>query len=135
MPIDPLPLDIWFQRLEWIEAQLTGTGSVACPRLLRHAFHMLELTPEPLRPFIKAEIAEKEFEALLAKELFEDAVVLLVVPPFKLSVFSDEDGDFAAVSELKETAITGSGRHALYTVAVLQSWMRCLLALKRERVQ
>jgi len=59
--IEPLPAELWFDRIEMIErGELASTENA-----LRHAFHLLQLTPLEFRPREYGTIDEADYEALL----------------------------------------------------------------------
>ena len=59
--LEPLPPETWFERIEMIaNGQLGSTESA-----LRHALHMLQLTPREFRPREYGSIDEESYEALL----------------------------------------------------------------------
>lgn len=124
------PLDdaIWFQRIEMIRNRdLPSTENA-----LRHALHLLQLTPLQFRPRGCPEINETAFERLLAAGQFEHAARLLVAAP-ALSVTATCDGDFAKAAikcRVLNRTIRGEGQTV--ADAILQAWSECLLMLRIE---
>ena len=126
--IEPLPADMWFGRIEIIaNGELDNTESA-----LRHAFHLLQLSPREFRPPEYAALDEKGYEALLAAGKLEAAARRLVAAPtLTVTTSSCARGVRVAIGcSVLKTAVIGEGDSV--ASAILQAWAKCLLALKRE---
>jgi hypothetical protein len=124
----PLEADIWFQRIEMIRnGELPSTENA-----LRHALHLLQLTPFDLRPASYPDIDEAAYEALLASGDLEQAARRLVSAP-TLSVTASAAGDRVRVgvqcSTLNQTLF---GEGPTTADAILQVWSDYLLMLRAE---
>ena len=64
--VEPLEPVIWFHSIRKMLERGDAVSADALEMLLRHGFHLLQLTPRPLRETIGAEVSEAEFERLLA---------------------------------------------------------------------
>ena len=125
--IDPLPAELWFERIEAISRQQFG-GTESC---LRHAFHLLQLTPREFRPPEYRKLDEASYEALLnAGDLEAAAQTLVAAPTLTVSTTSIGGRVKVAVrcSKLDRTII-GEG-HSVAD-AILQAWAECLLKLRQ----
>lgn len=126
--IEPLPPGLWFRRIEMI-----AKGELASvENSLRHAAHLLQLTPRPFRHVVRLSLDEDVFEALLEAGKFDTAARHLIAQPTALSVDQDPDGPVRAVIScvILGRAIQGSGETV--ATAVLDAWTTCLLALRTE---
>ena len=124
--IAPLCAELWFDRLEKLAAGSLGS----LERSLRHACHLLQLSPEPLRPYTNWQIDEAEFESLLEDGDLDAAALLLVAAPIALS-FSENDS--ALRTALIKCEFLGQfvvGRGDTKAEAVLDAWTSCLLVVK-----
>ena len=62
--IEPLELTLWLARVRQV-SDWPREGSGALEKALRHSFHLVQLAPRQLRPFVRCTLAEAEFEAKL----------------------------------------------------------------------
>ena len=126
--IEPLTPALWFQRIEMIASGELG----GIENSLRHAGHLLQLTPAPFRAVVRMSLDEEAFEAVLQAREFDTAARHLVAQPTALCVEEDSDGPVqAAIScVILQRVIRGSGDTV--ATAVLDAWTTCLLALRTE---
>lgn len=127
--IEPLHPLLWFRQIE----------KVACGRFktiehsLRHASHLLQLTPMAFREVVRLAIPEERFEAMLEAGNFDSAARHLIAQPAALAVEEGVDGIGARATiscAILGRAIHGSGTSV--GAAVLDAWTTCLLALRDE---
>jgi hypothetical protein len=127
--IEPLDSALWFRQIEKI-----ANGALAgMEQSLRHASHLLQLTPLRFRDVVRLAINEDEFEELLDAGDFDTAARHLIAQPAALEVGDHEDGRNiqATISCLiLNRAIHGSG--PTIADAVLSAWTTCLLALETD---
>jgi hypothetical protein len=126
--IEPLPADLWFGRIEVIaNGELDSTESA-----LRHAFHLLQLSPQEFRPPEYAALDEKGYEALLeAGELEAAARRLVAAPTLAVTTASCPRGVKVAIAcRVLKTSVIAEGDSV--ASAILQAWAKCLLALRSE---
>jgi hypothetical protein len=126
--ITPLDPALWFDRIERIARG--DLGSVE--NSLRHAGHLLQLTPAPFREVVHMSLGEDAYEALLEAGEFDTAARHLIAQPTALSVEQDAEGPVQAVIScvILNRAIRGKGDTV--ATAVLDAWTTCLLALRAE---
>lgn len=91
--IEPLETGLWTQRI----GQLAGwpvADQAGMERILRHAFHLVQLAPRPLRHLIHCTCAEGEFETLLEAGAFDAAALRLIGhrTPFILRKTAGDEG-------------------------------------------
>ena len=123
-PIEPLEPEIWFERIEAI-----ARGDMGLEQSLRHACHLLQLTPAPFREVVRLAVAETFFEDLLAARDYDAAARHLTALPTALSVDHTGDEFSAAIScIILGQVIRGTG--PTEATAILSAWTTCLLALK-----
>lgn len=126
--IEPLQAALWFRRIEMIaRGELPSVENA-----LRHAAHLLQLTPRPFRRLVRLAIDEEAFEALLERGEYDTAARHLVSRPTALVVEQDGAGRVRATigCVILKRVLRGSGDTA--AAAVLDAWTTCLLALRSE---
>jgi len=126
--IEPLDSALWFRRVEMI-----ARGELrSVENSLRHAAHLLRLTPRPFRHLVRLSVDEDAFEALLDRGEFDTAARHLVAQPSALSVDDDRVGPVRATISciILKRAVHGTGDTV--AKAVLEAWTTCLLALRTE---
>ena len=126
--IEPLAAALWFRRIDMI-----GRGALdSVENSLRHAAHLLQLTPSPFRHLVRLSVDEAVFESLLEAGEFDAAARHLVAQPTALSV-DEVPGD--PVRATISCAILGRAVHGTgdtVATAILNAWTTCLLALRAE---
>lgn len=126
--IEPLPPDLWFERIEMIATGQLGSTENA----LRHALHLLQLTPHQFLPREYGNIDEESYEALLeAGDLDAAARRLIAAPALTVSATSSAEGVEVAIGcrILNQTIV---GRGDSVAAAILHGWTECLFALRSE---
>jgi hypothetical protein len=126
--LEPLDVEAWFERIEMIATGLIERTEHG----LRHAFHLLQLTPREFRPPQYWQLNEQAFEALLDGGQLETAArQLLCAPGLTVTTVYSAHGVEAAVRcrTLKRTTY---GRGDSPAAAILDAWARCLLSLNED---
>lgn len=127
--IEPLTPSLWFERI--VKVANGQLGSVE--NALRHAAHLLQLTPAPLSHVFTLESDEEGFEALLNAGSLDAAARCLVRVPTALTVEAvGEDGSYRATIDCPVRGRAVSGRGENEASAILDAWTTCLLNLRRE---
>lgn len=131
MPVYGEPLDaaLWFKRI----ALIANGGLDSVESSLRHAAHLLEMTPEELRPFVGLAVDPESFEALLERGDLDTAARCLVAQPTALS-FEGENGADLIRATIQCVALNKKvhGIGASVAKSVLNAWTTCLLSLKAQ---
>ena len=83
--IEPLGDDTWFGSV-WRLRGLALGDQATIARALRHAYHLIQLTPHALRASVSAALDERAFEDLLEDEIHDIAAQALVGAPAGLAV-------------------------------------------------
>lgn len=131
MSVYAAPLDsaLWFKRIEII-----ANGSLASvENSLRHASHLLQLTPLELRPLVGLAIDPDSFEALLDSGNLDTAARHLVARPTAL----DTEGE-AGAPLIRATIRCSALNRKVHGIgdsvakAVLNAWSTCLLCLREQ---
>lgn len=124
--IEPLAPALWFRRIEMIRRGELRTMEDT----LRHASHLLQLTPRPFRHVVRLAVDEDSFEALLEAGEFDAAARHLIAQPTALTIDDVTTGRVRATIScvILDRAIDGSGDTV--ASAVLDAWTTCLLALR-----
>jgi hypothetical protein len=126
--IEPLEAALWFRRIEMIaRGELPSVENA-----LRHAAHLLQLTPRPFRHLVRLSLGEDAFEALLERGEYDAAARHLVAQPTALVIDQDDDGPVQATIScvILNRVLRGTGDSA--AAAILAAWTTCLLALRDE---
>lgn len=125
--VEPLESAIWFRRIEMIANGALGSVESS----LRHASHLLQLTPYALRPLVGLSTDAESFEELLDASDFDRAARCLVAQPTALSV-QETQGAAMIQAEIRCLALNSSvkGIGPTLAEAVLAAWSRCLLAIR-----
>lgn len=127
--VEPLEADLWFRRIEIIANGALGSLENA----LRHASHLLRLTPRPLRPLVGLSTNDDTFEALLDAADLDTAARHLVAQPGSLGI--EEGSEVAPVKatiqcSILHRTVRGTGETAAQ--AILDAWTSWLLAIRAE---
>jgi len=126
--VEPLEVELWFDRIAMIARGQLGPTENA----LRHAFHLLQLTPCEFRTREYGTIEEADYEALLEAGDLETAARRLVSAPIlTVSTEASANGVDARIkcSRLEKTFL-GTGHTP--AAAILQAWANCLAELKEQ---
>ena len=122
--IEPLEPELWLEQIEAI-----ARGDLGLEQSLRHACHLLQLTPTPFREVLHLAVAEIRFEDLLTAQDYDAAARHLIASPTALSVDSANQEFSATIScVILGQVIRGTG--SSQATAILSAWTTCLLALK-----
>jgi hypothetical protein len=125
--VEPLDAAIWFRRIEMI----AQGAFVSLESSLRHASHLLQLTPLALRPLVGLSTDVENFEELLEAGNLDTAARFLVAQPTALSVH-DEPGARRIRATIQCSALKRPmhGWGNTIAEAVLDAWTKCLLAIR-----
>jgi hypothetical protein len=121
--IEPLEPRVWTQRIGQL-ADWSITDEAGIERTLRHAFHLVQLAPRPLRHLIHCTCSEREFETLLDARAFDAAALRLIGhrTPFILKKSTGSEG---ATAELWQN--DDADRHEAsgpsVALALLRAWI------------
>jgi hypothetical protein len=126
--VEPLSPEIWFERIEMIaNDQFRSTENA-----LRHALHLLQLTPREFRPREYGSIDEGGYEALLEAGDLEAAARSLVAAPTLVVTATSNASCAEAAIRCSAMNLTVSGSGDSVAAAILQAWAKCLLILRSE---
>ena len=120
---------LWFRQIRKIAAGEFRDIEHA----LRHASHLLQLTPAPFREVVRLAIGEDQFEALLDAGDYDSAARHLIAQPTALSI-EDCENDSSIRATISCVILNRAihGRGDTVAAAVLSAWTTCLLALATE---
>lgn len=79
--IEPLDPELWFKRAADLLERFHSSGAGDLESAIRRAYHLVQLTPRPLKSFLKPAIGEDDFERLLDVGALESAAMGLVGEP------------------------------------------------------
>jgi len=126
---EPLDSILWFRRVEMIANGELGSIESS----LRHASHLLQLTPLELRPLVGLSTDPASFEALLDRGDFDTAARRLVSQPTALSTQGEAGAHLIRATihcSALDRQVNGIGDSV--AKAVLNAWASCLLHVRAE---
>lgn len=127
--IEPLIPSLWFERIE----KIAGGHMASAENALRHAFHLLQLTPLVFRDLLKPNVSEDDFEELLETGSFAAAARRLVSSTTSLSTETrGESETYRAIVGCPALGRPIVGHGDSEAEAILDAWTACLLALRSE---
>lgn len=128
--IEPLSPVLWFQSFEVLRARLEQVWGLSPESHLRHAYHLLQLAPIPLRNLLQPEVTEAEYESLLAAERFDAASIALLGPGFGYQVYREAgETSTTAVLALASTGSRGTATSTTLAMAILPAFCDTIRAL------
>jgi hypothetical protein len=130
--IEPLEPAIWFQAIRKLFGCCDVKTAEELEMLLRHGYHLLQLTPRPLREVIGSDTGEVEFEELLATGAFDSAADRLVGPLLAYSVRRLRPGLYEAEIRLPGQDKASVARGSSIGLAVVRAWRESLLTLEER---
>jgi hypothetical protein len=126
---EPLAPATWFLALERLAQRHTMAAGRDLEAMLRHAFHLLQLTPRHLTHLVQTNLDEAAFERLLEAEAFDSAAIGLLGSPAAFAVSVTEEGAEARVCLPSQTDPT-IARSISFASALFRAWVQSLVALK-----
>jgi hypothetical protein len=124
---------MWFERAATLLERFHSAGHAdELESAIRRAYHLVQLTPRPLRPLLRPAIDEPTFEGLLSAGALESAALGLVGAPGGIAVSRGYRATrFEAVVWLQEDCggvIPAAHDHA--AGAIVGALLECLVALQ-----
>lgn len=126
--IEPLKATLWIAAVGKLHQRADRAKNHELESLLRHAYHLVQLTPRHLRSVVRAQVGEGAFEDLLEKRHFEAAARALLGVPGTVSV-SQADGNLSEARVCLAAGLDAVAKAAKPESAILLAWTKCLLAL------
>lgn len=128
MPDDvtPLPLDLWFERVDLIARGALGNIENA----LRHACHLLQLVPDPLSQCVNWKVDEYRMERLLDAQNFDSAARHLLGRTSGLSVATVSGDTFRATLTCAFSKQEFIGHGGSEAAAILAASTACLIGIR-----
>ena len=127
--IEPLGLGSWFASVRRL-SELASAGRVTTGSALRHAYHLVQLTPYSLRSSVAAALSERAFEDLLEAGVHDVAAQALAGSPAGLALVR-QPGSKAVFAEVRfpDGRGLGCGQGRTIAQAILQAWCHAAIAL------
>jgi hypothetical protein len=137
--IEPLEPDLWFGAIERLSRKLPADNGGELENMLRHGFHLVQLTPGPLKGTVRCEIGEEAFEELLDLGAFDTAALALLGSPMCFELVCSLDRGRRVVTgkawlpgqDGRPTVASGDSLAA----ALVHAWAKCLIALRQRSLQ
>lgn len=124
----PLPLEMWFERVDIIASGALGSIENA----LRHACHLLQILPDQLRQCVNWQVDESRMEKLLDAQRFDDAAreLLGTTSGLRVAVVSGNYYRAALTCTMSQRTVTGHGRSE--ATAIIAAATTCLLGIRDD---
>jgi hypothetical protein len=132
MNIEPLEPASWFRAISKLSVRIEASGSADQESLLRHAYHLAQLTPRPLSDNVRPDLEESRYEQLLECKAFASAALGIVGYPMTYAIFRREAECVVAQVCLPGQQIPTTARSPDIALAVLGAWSRCLVDLEKR---
>ena len=130
--IEPLEPTLWFDAIRKLAYRLDRTGVDELESQLRHAYHLLQLTPRPLRSMIRSDLNETKFEQLLESRAFGIAAEALVGSPMAYTVSRLKEDLFEAQVSLPVQSVPTTVQSYDRVATLLSAWALCLVTLEER---
>ena len=130
--VEPLEPALWLAALRKLASRV-ATDDSGIEELLRHALHLLQLTPEPLRGVLPHGLDEASFEHQLECRAFESAALALMGPHMALELTRIPAQAFIAKAWLSEDSRSISVTSPRAASALLGAWCSALFGLSAPR--
>lgn len=130
--IEPLEPTLWLDALRKLGRRVSTDGSDV-EESLRHAFHLLQLTPAPLRGLLPHHLDERPYEQLLECGAFESAALALMGPRMGVNLTRLPAQAFVAKAWLSEDARSGAVASPCAASALLGAWCGAVHGLSAPR--
>lgn len=127
--IEPLEPAMWFGAIAKLEQRRIRSAEIEFDRLLRHAYHLLQLTPRPLRSIIRSELSETQYDVLLGARALESAAMGLIGQPMRYGLVRLIAGHFEAKVWLTDSAEPTSVHSTFVASALLGAWAQTIVAM------
>lgn len=132
--IHPLEPGKWFSALSRLQVRVEHADAERYESIIRHAFHLCQLTPLELRPQVRPVIEERLFERLLASGALELAALSIVGLPMTCRVVQIKADLFKIA-----VGLPGDPRIVLHrsnlAIGVIEAWNASLLGLSLQTRQ
>ena len=126
-----LELTSWLQGIRNLRRRARN-GKCDHESLVRHGFHLCQLTPIPLQEFVRPETGEREIETFLEAGAFASAALALVGWPMRCAVERIEQRLFRVEVRTPGQPDSTALESASLPAGIVAAWCECLLALERR---
>lgn len=136
---EPLEPELWFGALARLAQRQHASNGGNPESMLRHAYHLAQLTPGPLRGIVRCEVCEEDFGVLLEHAAFDTAAIALIGLPLCFSITGMAEDDRRVVRaevtfpEQRERGSAATSRTV--AGALVGAWSLCLVDLRRRSLQ
>jgi hypothetical protein len=131
--IEPLDSQTWFREIEAL-LDRARRSLIDVEEQLRHAYHLMQMAPSPIREIIRPACDESRFEQLLDCAAFESAALALIPEPLKYSIARECDTRVLAAVALPGDDTGHFSAADGCASALLQAWALSIASLKAGRV-
>ena len=130
--IESLDATIWLEAIRGLSADvMTLPDEPSTDRLMRRAYHLSLLAPDPFWRFFAAPIDEEAFEASIESGDPGESLDQLINPALLVET-AKPDGKFEATVRVSELDLVGRGAGSDQTRAVLTAWCDCIVLMHSE---
>lgn len=125
--IEPLDPVTWFCRLAKLLAQAEDLDVDSQQSVIRQAYHLVRLAPEPFRGSLPVDLDEHRVESMLDCDAYESAVMALLGAETSFTLQKDPGvNEMSVVMSGDARSAPGHGHHQSGAKAMVQAWIRCL---------
>lgn len=129
--IEPLESGTWFRTIDSLSHRSRRSAG-DLEEQLRHAYHLAQMAPLPIREVVQPKCDEVRFEQFLACGAFESAALALIPAPLKYSVARGYDTMVLATVALPGDDTGNFASAEEFASALLQAWVRSVMALQPQ---
>ena len=127
--IDPLEPEAWFRAMGAL-SERARRSAADLEEQLRHSYHLLQMTPLPIREIIDPPCDEIDFERFLACGAYETAALSLIPAPLKYSAARGEGPMVVATVALPGDDVGTFASSESIGSALLQAWAQSMASLE-----
>jgi hypothetical protein len=124
---EPLDVAAWFAAIGRLAGDLGDTQAAGHPRVVRRAFHLSRLAPDPLWAVFASPLSDEEFERELELAGADGAAAGFLNRNLELQII-ERDGQ--RLAEVRSPALGASGQSVAlsYALGVVGAWISCIFA-------
>lgn len=124
---EPLDVVAWLAAIGRLATDAGEAPAADHPRLIRRAFHLSRLAPDPLWAVFASPLSEADFERELELAGADCAAAGLLNRNLELQIV-EPDGHLFAVVRSRALGASGQGVSRSYALGVIGAWINCIFA-------
>lgn len=124
---EPLDGATWLAEIARLATDVGETRAADHQRLIRRAFHLSRLAPDPLWAVFASPLSEAEFERELEHAGADGAAAGLLNRNLELQIV-EPDGQLLAVVRSPALEASGHSVSRSYAIGIIGAWINCIFA-------